>query len=177
MRKLLALTAAIAVAACATSSATPGAASSGTSGGALIPPPATQAPPGTVSASSPAGSQATWHATLMSMNGSNVTGSADVTPTGASGETSTAKVAIEGAGSGMVHPWHVHSGTCATGGGVVGPASVYSPLVAGADGKASGTAAIPGLLNPAQSYHVNIHMSPSDMGTIIACGDLTMAKT
>lgn len=172
MRKLLALTATVALAACATSSATP----SGTPNGVLIPPPATQPPTGSVSASTPAGEQATWHATLVSMNGSGVTGSADVMPSGTNDGTSTAKVSIQGASSGMVHPWHVHSGTCATGGGVVGPASAYTPLTVGADGTASQTAGIPGLLNPTDSYHVNIHKSPTDMGTIIACGDLTMVK-
>lgn len=166
MRKLLALTAAIAVAACATSSATP----SDTAAG----PPVTQPPVGTVSASTPVGATATWRASLQPMNGTNVTGSAAVTPNQGG---AMATVNIMGATSGDVHPWHVHTGTCASGGGVFGPASAYTPLTVTAGGSASSTASLPSTLDPAQSYHVNVHKSPTDMGTIISCGNLTISKS
>lgn len=164
MRKLFALTATIAVAACATSSATP---NDTTMGPSVTPP-----PPGTVSATTPV--SATWRATLRAMNGSGVTGTAAVTPS-TSGATAT--VNVQGATSGDVHPWHVHSGTCASGGGVVGPASAYTALTVASGGMTSGTATLPAPLDPAQSYHVNVHRSPTDMGTIVACGDLSVSTT
>lgn len=165
MRKLLALTAAIAVAACATSSATP----SDTAAG----PPVTPPPPGTVSASTPAGATATWHASLQSTNGTDMSGRATVSPNPGG---ATATVSLERATPGDVLPWHVHTGTCASGGGVFGPASAYTPLTVTGGGNASGTASLPSMLDPTQHYHVNIHKSPSDMGTIIACGDLAISK-
>ena len=156
MRMLLAISASVALAACATSSATP------TTGTSVTPP-----PPGTTSASTPAG--ATWHASLQSMNGTNVSGSATVAPAPGG---STATINIRDAAAGAVHPWHVHVGTCSTGGGIAGPASAYSPLNVTAGGNANSTAQLPMTLDPTQSYHVNVHNSPSDMGTIVACGDL-----
>lgn len=165
MRKLLALTASVALAACATSSATP----PDTTGAGVTPP-----PPGTTSATTPAGASVTWRATMQPMNGSNITGSASVAP--ASTGTMTATVNISGATAGDVHPWHVHTGTCATGGGVVGPGSAYTPLTVAAGGSASSTATIPATLDATQKYHVNVHKSPTDMGTIVSCGDLTPAS-
>ena len=165
MRKLLALSASVALAACATSSATPP-----DTGTAVTPP-----PPGTTSATTPAGSSLTWRATLQPMNGSNITGTAAVSP--ATTGAMTATVNISGATAGDVHPWHVHTGTCATGGGVVGPGSAYTPLTVAAGGSASSTASIPAVLDGTQKYHVNIHTSPTDMGTIVACGDLTPSST
>lgn len=167
MRKLLALTASVALAACATSSATP----PDTSAGPAVTPP----PPGTTSATTPAGASVTWRATLQPMNGSNITGTAAVTPTSTAAATAT--VNISGAVSGDVHPWHVHTGTCATGGGVVGPGSAYTPLTVAAGGSASSTASLPAVLDATQKYHVNIHKSPTDMGTIVSCGDLTPSST
>lgn len=79
---------------------------------------------------------------------------------------------IQGAPAGATLPWHVHDGTCATGGPVVGDAAAYPPLKIGDDGKAQGSAKLSVGLSEANKYHVNVHASPSDLGTIIACGDL-----
>lgn len=161
MRKLLALTAAAGLAACATSSATPNETPATPSAGATTG--AAAGAPATVST-------ATWTATINAMGGSGITGSAMVRP---SGKTEAATVSLTGAPPNSTLPWHVHSGTCATGGGVVGSGSAYTPLSVGADGKATSSATINASLDPAAKYHVNIHKSASDMGTIVACGDLT----
>lgn len=167
MRKLIAFTASVAtsvvLAACATSSATPAT----TTAAPVVPPPA-----GTVSATTPVA--ATWHASLQSMNGTDVTGRATVIP---SPGGSTATVTLESASPGAVHPWHIHNGTCAGGGGVVGPASAYNSLSVTPAGRARATAEIPITLDPTQSYHVNVHQSSSDMGNIVACGNLTATKS
>jgi hypothetical protein len=43
----------------------------------------------------------------------------------------------------------------------------------GADGRAEASARLLDLkLNEAKKYHVNVHRSPNDLPTIIACGDL-----
>lgn len=75
--------------------------------------------------------------------------------------------------SGTVRPWHVHFGTCGNDQGIVGDASAYSPLRPGADGTASTAATISVPLDPTRSYFVNIHKSPAELQTIVACGQLT----
>jgi hypothetical protein len=67
----------------------------------------------------------------------------------------------------------VHEGTCETGGPITGDATVYPPLTVGADGRAEANARLLNLkLNEAKKYHINVHRSPTDLATIIACGDL-----
>ena len=76
--------------------------------------------------------------------------------------------------SGTVRPWHVHYGTCGNDQGIVGDASLYSPLNPGADGTATVSATIPMSLSADRSYFINIHKSPSELQTIVACGQLNM---
>jgi hypothetical protein len=102
-----------------------------------------------------------------------------------SGASGTAAVRVEGANSlvtlvlqglppGGPHPWHVHDGTCATGGPIVGDAAAYTPLTVGADGRTEGSARLLNLkLNEAKKYHINVHRSTTDLATIIACGELS----
>jgi hypothetical protein len=87
------------------------------------------------------------------------------------GQTGVA-VSIAGAPAGGTHPWHIHRGTCATGGPIVGAADAYPALRPGTDGRADGAARISVSLDHDQEYHVNVHASPNDLGTIVACGEL-----
>ena len=115
-----------------------------------------------------------WSAQLSSRAGTTVTGSATSRSVGLGGGSgsSTASVEIRGAVAGADHPWHVHSGTCATGGPIVGEANDYPMLEVEPDGTADATAAIGAGMSEEGSYHVNVHRSAADMGTIVACGDL-----
>ena len=83
----------------------------------------------------------------------------------------TVNVTVQGLPPGGTHPWHVHEGKCADGGPIVGPPTSYPALRAGSDGRAAATANITVDLNEARDYHVNVHLSPSSLGTIVACGD------
>lgn len=110
-----------------------------------------------------------WDANLSPMNNSGVRGASRVQSVGlGSGVTIT----INNATAGAAHPWHVHVGTCASGGGIFGDASDYPTLTVAADGNASANATLDVALNEQSSYHVNVHRSPTDLGTIIACGNL-----
>ena len=109
-----------------------------------------------------------WDASLSPRANSGVSGSAAARSTLAN---SGASVRIWGAQSGARHPWHVHSGTCASGGPIVGAASAYPLLGVGTDGGATASASVDVALDESQSYHVNVHRSPTDM-SVIACGDL-----
>lgn len=81
-------------------------------------------------------------------------------------------IEIRGAASEAMLPWHLHEGVCGSGGAIVGDPAAYPPLAAGLDGSASGEATIDVALSPGADYHVNVHKSPSETETIIACGDL-----
>lgn len=110
-----------------------------------------------------------WSAELSPRNGSAVRGELKLQSAviGAG-----ANISISGAVAGASHPWHVHLGTCANSGAIVGSAGSYPVLVAGTDGKASANATISAALSEGSAYSVNVHRSPNDLATIIACGDL-----
>jgi superoxide dismutase, Cu-Zn family len=110
-----------------------------------------------------------WNARLTSQSGSTITGTSQALV--ADGRTRVS-ISISGASSGASHPWHVHAGSCGSGGPVVGPATAYPPLDVGSAGTATGNAELSLTLNEASDYHVNVHQSAADMGTIVACGNL-----
>ena len=112
-----------------------------------------------------------WSANLAPMNGSGVTGSATVTP-GSNANSTQVDLMVSGAPAGGVHPWHVHRGQCGNDQGIVGPANAYPAVAVGADGTGRVLATIPAGLDRGGQYMVNVHQSPQDMGTIVACGNL-----
>lgn len=109
--------------------------------------------------------------------------SASIAPVGNYTVRGTAKAQSVGVGTGVTisinsatanahHPWHVHRGVCGDNGPIVGAASNYPALHVGADGSASANATIGMALNEQDSYYVNVHLSPTQLGTIVACGKL-----
>jgi hypothetical protein len=89
------------------------------------------------------------------------------------GDNTLVTVVLQGLPPGGPYPWHVHEGTCETGGPIVGDPAVYLPLTVGADGRAEANTRLLNLkLNEARQYHINVHRSPTDLATIIACGKL-----
>jgi hypothetical protein len=81
-------------------------------------------------------------------------------------------VEIVGATPGGTYPWHVHQGRCGSNGPVVGAGTAYAPLSVDADGAERAVATLSLQLNDDSEYFVNIHLSPQQMGTIVACGAL-----
>jgi superoxide dismutase, Cu-Zn family len=111
-----------------------------------------------------------WNATL---TGQGAHAGARATARAVTGIAQTAiAITLTGGESGGTHPWHVHSGSCGSGGGIVGDPGAYPPLRPGTGGNASATARIALELMAGQTYHVNIHRSATDLGTIVACGEL-----
>ena len=109
-------------------------------------------------------------ANLAAMSGSTVHGSAIVHSMNGS---QSVQVQISGGTSGATYPWHIHSGSCSDGmTPVVGNPQLYTALGTSSDGTASLMTTLPITLSDNQRYHVNVHASPTDMGTIVACGDL-----
>lgn len=110
-----------------------------------------------------------WSSTLSPQNNSGISGTATLQSRAAG---SKVNVHITGAMNGSVHPWHVHRGTCGNDKGIVGGANEYEALTVGADGTAHGEESIPVGLAEDETYFINIHKSPSDLTTIVACGVL-----
>lgn len=112
-----------------------------------------------------------WSATLVGRDGRKVSGSATARPT-SDGKGTEVAVTIDGDTPGATRPWHVHSGSCAQSGGVVGGGRAYTPITIDAKGKGSATATVPTALADTAIYYVNIHDSAAAMSIIVACGDL-----
>ena len=110
-----------------------------------------------------------WSGTLSPVGGSGISGTAR----GTTGHDMThVVVTVMGAQRGARLPWHVHEGTCGDANApIVGSASAYPPLVVGVDGRAAAEVRLPMDLNEARNYIINVHASPTDLGTIVACGD------
>lgn len=117
------------------------------------------------------GGMAHYSATLASVGGSSAHGTAMIHSMGGKQRV---EVQLSGAPAGATLPWHIHSGSCADGmTPIVGSPSLYTAIGTSGDGTGSIMADIPVTLAAGQRYHVNVHASPSDMGTIVACGDLS----
>lgn len=158
LRSLLALSGAALTAACASSSSTPAGQ------------PATTQAPAPASGTQTTGAGTMWQGEIRPEGGTNVSGTVMIMPN-AAGQT-TATITLAGAPANGTHPWHVHTGTCAAKGPIVGPPSAYTPLTADATGAARLEATLPFAAPGSGSYSVNVHMSPTQMGMIVGCADL-----
>ena len=114
----------------------------------------------------------TMTAQLASQGGSTITGSATATH-GDDANSFRVRTTIGGGTPNATYPWHVHAGRCGDNGPVVGPASAYPLLQADANGAATVNASVP-VAMPTGPLYVNVHASPTQMGTIVACGNLAM---
>jgi hypothetical protein len=114
---------------------------------------------------------AEWRATIAGKDGRKVTGTASANPT-ADGTGTDVVVTIDGDTPGATRPWHVHAGSCATSGPVLGGARAYTPMAIDGKGYGRATATIAMALSDTGSYYVNIHDAAAAMGIIVACGDL-----
>ncbi|MCO4100836.1 hypothetical protein [Gemmatimonas sp.] len=112
-----------------------------------------------------------WSAKITGKDGRKVSGSATAVPT-ADGAGTLVSVTLEGDTPGATRPWHVHSGSCAASGGVVGGGRAYSALTIDPKGHATGKATLAVTLPDTGKFYVNIHDAATAMSIIVACGDL-----
>ena len=116
-----------------------------------------------------------WHATLSSLDNTLYTLTGDAVVAEVVSEAAfTATITIRNDIVGSIRPWHVHFGTCATGGAIVGDDTAYPRLQVTSGGTASVNVMIRVGLDPAVAYHVNVHKSDAEFNTIIACGDMVV---
>jgi hypothetical protein len=118
---------------------------------------------------------ARWSATLTppaSTADPKISGTATVMGNADSTQTRV-EVNLNGATPGADLPWHLHRGTCGDDQGIVGEASAYNPLKVGVNGRSMGSATLEIAMPRSGEYMINVHASPADLGTIVACGNLT----
>jgi hypothetical protein len=116
-----------------------------------------------------AGAAQRWSGRLNPVGGSGISGTAQGT---SAHDMTHVMVNVSGAQPGARLPWHVHEGTCGEGSPpIVGPASAYPVMTVGADGRATAEAHVALDLNEAKNYIINVHASPTNLGTIVSCGD------
>lgn len=84
----------------------------------------------------------------------------------------TVQITLTGDTPGAVRAWHIHKGSCGHDGGIVGDAAVFPTLTIGTDGKGTARATLGAPLPAGASYFINVHASPRDHRTIVACGAL-----
>jgi hypothetical protein len=116
-----------------------------------------------------------WSANLAPVAGSpspQVTGTGTVMGNADSTQTRV-EIALSGATPGVNFPWHLHRGTCGSDQGIVGEAGDYKQLTVGINGRANGTATLNLPMPRSGEYMINVHASETDLGTIVACGNLT----
>ena len=81
-------------------------------------------------------------------------------------------ITITNATAGGVHPWAVRQGQCGTDQGPFGAALSYPLLKIDGDGTASAQLTLTEPTPSTGQYYVYVLASPSNTGTIIACGNL-----
>lgn len=119
--------------------------------------------------------QSHWMGAIKGMDGAATTGTA-MMMAGKAVNTTEVSIDIKGETAGVTRPWHVHTGSCAKGGGVFGGGRAYTPISIDDKGNGSATATLAVALPDTGSYYVNLHESAANMGKSVACGDLKSGK-
>ena len=115
-----------------------------------------------------------WNATLATPSG--LAGAVQVRGTGylARDPSGSAKavIHISNATPGGTHPWSVRVGHCGTENPVLGDPSAYPNLKIDKDGTAQGGALLSDPFPTSGQYSLEVRASPTNMATVIACGNL-----
>ena len=116
-----------------------------------------------------------WMGTIAGKDGAKITGSAMMMAT-KDGAGTEVTVELKGETASAVRPWHIHTGSCAKGGGIFGGGRSYTPITVDDKGNGSSKATLAVAIPDTGSYNVNIHESSANMSKIVACGDLSVMK-
>ena len=83
-----------------------------------------------------------------------------------------AMLSLFGAAPGSTHAWHVHLGTCGNDRGILGSPELYTPVVAGSDGRGDINITLPFTTPNSGEFYIDVHDSQSSASRIIACAPL-----
>lgn len=105
------------------------------------------------------------------LTGVRVGGSATVVPGDGIAQT-RAVVSVFGVTPGAVLPWHVHLGRCGDDRGILGQPAQYAPITIAQNGQGEAMVVLPFSAPVTGDFFVSVHASPSNLQTIVACGNL-----
>ena len=105
--------------------------------------------------------------TIGAQNSSGETGTVTLTP---QGDKTLVVIKLTGAPA-TAQPAHIHMGTCAK----LDPKPTY-PLTSVVDGMSTTTVDVNFMKLMASPFAVNVHKSPTEIATYVACGDLTASN-
>lgn len=92
-------------------------------------------------------------------------------------EGTTVHIDLDSGEPGATYPWHIHRGECGDAQPpVVGSADAYPPIQVGDGGEGDAVATITETLDPDGDYIVNVHQSPTQLDTIVSCGELVKSS-
>jgi len=114
-----------------------------------------------------------WNATLATPSG--LQGAVQVRGTGYLARDpngSKAVIHISNATPGGMHPWFIRTGLCGNESPVFGDATAYPNLKIDKDGTAQTSAMLSAPFPTSGDYSLEVRASPTNMGTVIACGNL-----
>lgn len=112
----------------------------------------------------------TWQATATNVGESTVM--AEIAIRDKEDDGTFASIALEGGEASHTYPWHIHEGECGSGGAIVGDAAAYNAVTTDAEGEGQADADLAIDLREDGNYYINVHQSPDDLGTIVACGEV-----
>ncbi len=117
-----------------------------------------------------------WNATLATPSGLagavQVRGSGYLARGDSPSSNSKAVIHVSNATPGGIHPWQVRNGQCGNDSPIVGDQSSYPNLKIDNDGTAQGSANLNIPFPTSGDYSLQVMASASNMGTVIACGNL-----
>jgi len=115
-----------------------------------------------------------WSGMVMGKDDSKIHGTATMKE--GKDNTTEVMVTLTGDTPSTTRPWHIHVGSCTKSGAPLGGGKPYTPMVGDAKGAAESKATLALPLPDSGSYYVNVHESSTNMGKIVACGDLKADK-
>lgn len=116
-----------------------------------------------------------WMGAVTGKDGAATTGSAMMAGS-TDGKSTEVTLELMGETASVTRPWHIHTGSCAKGGGVLGGGKSYTPITVDDKGHGTSKATLAMAMPDTGSYYVNIHESGTNMSKIVACGDLKHAE-
>lgn len=116
-----------------------------------------------------------WMGKVAGKDGAALSGDVQMNP-GSDANTTVVELTIKGDAASGTRPWHIHIGSCAKPGGVLGGGRSYTPIALDASGNGTSKATLPIAMPDTGSYYVNIHEGAANMSKIVGCGDLMFHK-
>lgn len=113
--------------------------------------------------------------TVAGISGSKIRGTGLITPSENQSEAKTAvTLKFERDVAGAERPWHVHHGTCAKAGTILGGAKIYPSIKVDAKGTGIAKLSLPIVFPDTGVFYLSIHESAANMSKVVACGDLML---